>query len=78
MQWTQLVVTSVGRGAPSWLVMKWGRFGKSMGGLGGDSNSLDLNPFASLGLYKGLGYPLRSVESSTQLLLVLRPDLARY
>jgi hypothetical protein len=36
-----------------------------------------LNTFAAGGAYKHLGYSLRSVESSTQLLLVLRPDLAR-
>jgi hypothetical protein len=36
------------------------------------------NPFASGGGYARVGYPLRSVESSTQLLLVLRPDQARY
>jgi hypothetical protein len=36
------------------------------------------SPLASLVHYNGLRYPLRSVESGTQLLLVLRPDLARY
>jgi hypothetical protein len=35
-----------------------------------------VNPFAAVLLYKGVGCPLRSVESSTQLLLV--PDLAWY
>ena len=34
-----------------------------------------VNPFASLGSYKILRYPLRSVELSTQLHLILRPDL---
>jgi hypothetical protein len=29
--WTQLVVTSIGRGAPSWLVVLWVMFGKSVG-----------------------------------------------
>jgi hypothetical protein len=35
-----------------------------------------INPFAYGVGYTRLGCPLRSVESSTQLLLVLRPDLA--
>jgi hypothetical protein len=34
-----------------------------------------LNPFASLVVYIQLRYPLRSVESSTQLHLIMRPDL---
>jgi hypothetical protein len=34
-----------------------------------------LNPFATGDRYTDLRYPLRSVESSTQLLIVLRPDL---
>jgi hypothetical protein len=37
--------------------------------------SYQLNPFAAGVLYKGLGYPLRSDGSSTQLHFVLRPDL---
>jgi hypothetical protein len=36
------------------------------------------NPFAAVVGYNRLGHPLRSVESSTQLHLILRPDLARY
>jgi hypothetical protein len=34
--WTQLRGTSVGRGMPSWLLLVWGVFGKSVG-LGGGS-----------------------------------------
>jgi hypothetical protein len=37
-----------------------------------------LNPFDLVVVYIQLGCSLRSVDSSTQLLLVLRPDLARY
>jgi hypothetical protein len=59
------------------------RRGGAPGGGGGESAEPilfmnPLNPFAVRPLYKVVGCPLRSVVSSTQLLLVLRPDLARY